>query len=202
MISIMAALTSNYVIGKDGKLPWHLPEDLKLFQKYTKDHTVIMGRKTYESILDRIQKPLPHRRNIVISTTLQDSKVEIVHSVEEALQKAQHDTESFIIGGEKVYARALQYADRLYLSHIRTCYAGDTFFPRYDAREWLPIHEEDKTIFTFVIYDRMNWTLWRQDDNGHKFLIQTGLTQNNAKQLVEQYEQKGHKQMYWAKKKE
>lgn len=131
-ISIIAAISTNKVIGRDNKLPWHIPEDLKRFKDLTKGHTIIMGRKTYESI----GRPLPLRTNIIITrdqTYTIDGCV-IVHSLDEAIRKAQEiDTdEIFIIGGGEIFRQAIQTTDKLYLTIVETLIEGDAFFPDFE----------------------------------------------------------------------
>lgn len=124
----MAIAGKNRVIGKKGGLPWYIPEELKRFKEITMGHPIIMGRKTYESI----GKALPGRTNIIITSspnyTAQGCIV--VHSLDEALQRARAD-EVFIIGGGEIYKQALPKADKLYLTKIDTEIEGDTFFPDY-----------------------------------------------------------------------
>ena len=129
-LSIVVAMTKDRVIGKDGKLPWHVPEDLRHFRKVTTGHAIIMGRKTYESI----GKPLPNRRNMVVGTRIKPSEgVEIFSSLEEAIAKArEHDTEPCVIGGSSIFARALPLCTRIYLTEIMLDVEGDTFFPELD----------------------------------------------------------------------
>lgn len=130
-ISIIAAIGSNRELGKDNKLLWHIPEDLKRFRQITSGHPVIMGRNTYQSI----GKPLPKRTNIIITRDPQFS-VEgclIVHSLNKAIQKASEtDTkEIFIIGGGQIYSQAICIADKLYLTKVEGSFDADTFFPDY-----------------------------------------------------------------------
>ena len=133
-ISLIAALASNRVIGKDNQLLWQLPSDLKRFQKITNGHPIIMGRKTFESI----GRPLPKRTNVVI-TSQEDyhpEEVIVVHSLMESLILAPDldEQEVFIIGGGQVYAESLGYADRLYLTIIDHDFEGDTVFPEYQEQ--------------------------------------------------------------------
>ncbi len=134
-ISIIAALGKDTrVIGSNGKIPWHIPEDFKRFKALTMGHVIIMGRKTYESI----GKPLPGRINIIISRN-PDFKAPteciIAHSLTEALEVARkiEKDEIFIIGGQSVYEEALPLADKLYLTLVETKVGGDTFFPDYTS---------------------------------------------------------------------
>lgn len=132
MISIIAAMDEKRGIGKNNQLPWHLREDLKRFKEITSGHTIIMGRKTFESI----GKPLPNRVNIVITSQLQNLDGEIkdlifVSSLGEALEKTKGDV--FIIGGGQVFAEAIAKADKLYLTLVDGDFNCDTFFPDYSS---------------------------------------------------------------------
>ncbi len=133
-ISLIAALASNRVIGKDNQLLWQLPSDLKRFQNITNGHPIIMGRKTFESI----GRPLPKRTNVVITSQedFHPEEVIVVHSLMESLILAPDldEQEVFIIGGGQVYAESLGYADRLYLTIIDHDFEGDTVFPEYQEQ--------------------------------------------------------------------
>ena len=139
MISIIVAVSENNVIGKDNKLIWHLPDDMKYFKEKTSGHCVITGRKNYESIPEKF-RPLPNRTNIVITRQAGYSApgAIVVSSVEEAIEKAKQtgDTEIFIIGGAEIYKQFLRYADKIYLTRIYGSFEGDTFFPEYDQKVW------------------------------------------------------------------
>jgi len=130
-ISIIAAAAENQAIGKDNKLLWHISEDLQRFKKITSGHPVIMGQKTFES-LDR---PLPNRTNIVLSfdKSYKPQGAIVVHSLEEAIKIAsEKDSEEiFFIGGGQIYAQAIKFADKLYLTLVEGDYDADTFFPDY-----------------------------------------------------------------------
>jgi len=162
-VSIVAALAANGVIGRQGRLPWgRLPADIRFFKELTLGHTVVMGRKTYDSI----RRPLPGRRNIVITrrTDWAPPGVEVVHSLAEALAAATAqgpDDEVFVVGGAEIYAEALPIVDRLYLTRIAADFPGDTRFPEIDAADWRRVaqepHEasdENPYAFTFEILDR------------------------------------------------
>lgn len=152
-ISILVAVAENRVIGRDGQLPWHLPADLKLFKRLTVGHTVIMGRKTHESIVERLGKPLPKRRSLVLSRdpAYRPSGVEVATSLDQALELAAGEEEAtpegaerevFVIGGAAVFAEALARADRLYLTRVHAEVDGDVLFPEIDAKAWRLISEE------------------------------------------------------------
>lgn len=137
MISIVAAMNRHRVIGRDGRLPWHLPSDLAHFKKLTWGHPVIMGRKTYESLPDRF-RPLHNRVNIVLSRDKTRTFTEAIKfgTLEQALAHTEKEAEVFIIGGESVFKRALSYAKRLYLTIVETDCAGDVFFPEFEFDGW------------------------------------------------------------------
>ena len=126
-ISLVVAKSKNNVIGKDNKLPWHLPADLQHFKNITINKSIIMGRKTFESI----GKPLPNRRNIIISRNRHfiASGCEIFSSIDNALNAAKKESEIMIIGGENIFAQTIDRADRIYLTVIDAEFDGDTFFP-------------------------------------------------------------------------
>lgn len=134
-ISLIAALSQNRMIGKDQKLLWHIPEDLKRFKKITKNHPIIMGRKTYESI----GRPLPDRTNIIVTryTNYVVPGCQVYHSLDEAIKAAKEIEEErivpevFIIGGADIFEQTLKIADRLYLTVVEGNYEGDAFFPDY-----------------------------------------------------------------------
>ena len=159
-ISIIVAMAQNHVIGNAHSLPWHLPDDLKHFKQVTLDKPIIMGRKTFESI----GRPLPRRRNIVLSTQhdLHIPEVEVMHSVASICQNLQGEAEIMIIGGAQIYAAFLPLANKLYLTQISATVAGDTFFPEIDYTRWQLTHkrehEQDASHafhFTFSEYIRL-----------------------------------------------
>ncbi len=150
MTSIIAAVGRNRVLGKDNRLLWNIPEDLKRFKTLTLGHPCIMGRKTFESIVASLGKPLPDRTNIVLvkpeedASALVGANVVVAHSIPEALQKAHSlDNEVFVIGGAQIYTQALQYADRLYLTLIDDEKEGDAFFPEYESLFTKKVSEEE-----------------------------------------------------------
>ena len=151
-IIIIAAVSENKVIGKDGKLPWHIPEDMQRFRSLTLNHTVIMGRKTFESL----GKPLDKRTNIVI-TSQKNYKAEdtiVVHSLDEALKKCK-SSKAFIIGGRRVFEDALTFVTKLEITRVHRNVDGDAFFPDM-GDEWVEIKREDHERFSFVTYARKN----------------------------------------------
>ncbi|RZK67063.1 MAG: dihydrofolate reductase, partial [Pedobacter sp.] len=130
MVSMVVAIAENNAIGKDNELLWHLPTDLKHFKAITNGHTIIMGRKTFESI----KKPLPNRRNIVITRNedLHIAGAEVVNSVEGALKLAEGDGEVYIVGGAEIYRMAMNLTDRIYLTVVHQSFEGDAYFPEID----------------------------------------------------------------------
>ena len=140
IISIVVAIAENNAIGKENKLLWHLPADLRHFKEVTTGHTIIMGRKTYDSV----GKPLPNRRNIVITrkSGLKIPGVEVVHTLEEALILCDEDEEVFIGGGAEIYKMAMSLTDKIYLTVVKGIFDADTFFPEIDPNNW----EETESI--------------------------------------------------------
>ncbi|MFS8119215.1 MAG: dihydrofolate reductase [Microcoleus sp.] len=161
MISLLAAVTKNNVIGRDGDLPWRLPDDLRHFKELTTGKTVVMGRKTYDAIFRRHGGPLPNRHNIVLThdTSYLAPGVEVVHTLTEALP--QSSDELFVIGGAEIYQQTLANADRLYLTEISAEIDGDAFFPEIDKNIWHEVNrvphtkdERHEYAFDFVVYER------------------------------------------------
>lgn len=140
MISIIVAMAENRVIGIENRLPWHLPADMKWFRRHTLGKTVVMGRKTYESI----GKPLPDRTNIVISRdpAFQAPGCTVVTSIDAALAAAT-GPEVMVIGGENLYSQLLHRTDRIYLTLVHADVEGDAFFPEFDPAEWRELERED-----------------------------------------------------------
>ncbi len=162
MISIIVAIARDNAIGRKNSLLWHISEDLKYFKKVTLGHPVIMGRKTFESI----GRPLPGRKNIVVSKSgnISNPSVEMAEDLEELLKslRRKRKEEYFVIGGASIYAKAMQYAHRLYVTKI---YAkaddADAFFPQIDEKLWETLeespvlHDEENNIdFQFIVYGR------------------------------------------------
>ena len=155
-ISIIAAIAKNNVIGKKNALPWYLPEDLKRFKALTTGKTVLMGRKTFESILDKLGKPLPNRKNIVVTRKQgipYPAGVLVYSDLSEALKN--HESEElFVIGGGEVYRQTLDKAEVLYITHVDQEIDGDVFFPAIDRRQWKKIQDEPHPGFSFARYAR------------------------------------------------
>jgi dihydrofolate reductase len=155
MINIIVAMSKNRVIGDSNTLIWHLPEDLKRFKQLTTGNTIIMGRKTYESI----GRPLPNRRSIIITRDLNYfvEDCEVVNSLEEALLLSNNDC--FIIGGGEIYKQSINIADKLYLTLIDKEFEGDTVFP--EIENWLEVSSEDfnndEFKYSFIEYERFTF---------------------------------------------
>ena len=155
-VSMIAAVGKNLELGKNNDLIWHFKEDMKFFKDTTMGHTVVMGRKTFESL----PKALPGRKNIVISSNAeyQAQGATVVASVEEALQIADNE-ELFVIGGGKIYAEFLPYADKLYLTEINAeCTDADTYFPHFNKSEYIKeiinYYDIDGVEFYHVVYKK------------------------------------------------
>jgi len=159
MIIIIVATSKNRVIGNNNSLIWKLPADLKRFKQITTGSTVVMGRKTYESI----GKPLPNRRNIIITrdTNYLVDNCEIVNSLEEALMLCNNDC--FIIGGGEIYKQSIDIADKIYLTLVQEDFEGDTYFPEI-GKEWTKVSREDfepdeknAHKYSFINYEKYNF---------------------------------------------
>ncbi|HRH23551.1 MAG TPA: dihydrofolate reductase [Candidatus Magasanikbacteria bacterium] len=155
MIALIAAISENNCIGKSGTLPWYIPEDLKRFKNITTGHTVLMGRKTWESIPEKF-RPLPNRKNIVVTRNTDypvPAGVMLYHSVDEALKREEGDI--MVIGGAEIYTQSIDHADTLYITHIRTVIEdGTAFFPAIDPTIWKEVEREDHEHFSFVTYKK------------------------------------------------
>lgn len=159
ILSIIVAAAENDVIGGNNQLLWRLPNDMKWFKSITTGHAVIMGRKTYESM----GKPLPNRRNIVISRNpeLKFDGCEMAANIDEAVRLVSNDDEVFIIGGGEIYKQAWELADKLYLTRVHTDKDGDTIIPAINENEWVeefreshPADEKHLYAYSFIIYSR------------------------------------------------
>ncbi|MDX5152073.1 MAG: dihydrofolate reductase [Acidiferrobacterales bacterium] len=140
MISIIAAMDENRLIGSNNDLPWHLPADLQRVKQLTTGHSIILGRKNYESI----GRPLPGRKNIVITHNpgFEAPGCVVVNSIEAALEAAAGD-DVFIFGGARIYEQMFDLAERMYLTKIHATFKGDTWFPEYDSTDWQEIEHQD-----------------------------------------------------------
>lgn len=157
--SVVVAMAEQRAIGRDNDLPWHLPADLKYFKAVTMGKPIIMGRKTFESI----GRPLPGRRNIVITRNgdWRAEGVEVALSVEQAKEMVADVDEAMIIGGAQIYGQSLGLADRLYITEVHMAVPdADTWFPAFSAGDWQEVSreehpaEDDKPAYAFVTYDR------------------------------------------------
>jgi dihydrofolate reductase len=164
VVSAIAALSQNKVIGRNNDLPWKLPDDMRFFMETTKGHHVIMGRKNYDSLRGKF-KPLPDRTNIVITrqNDLHAPGCIILHDVKEGLLTANKsgERECFIIGGAEIYKLAMPHTNRLYLTEIQATIEGDTFFPEFNKTDWAeisrkhhPADERHAFAFDFVVYEK------------------------------------------------
>ncbi|MCK9618490.1 MAG: dihydrofolate reductase [Lentimicrobiaceae bacterium] len=160
MLSVIVAIAQNYAIGKNNQLLWHLSADLKYFKKLTSGKTVIMGKKTYESLP---VQPLPNRRSIIISDNPDDcfGGCIMASSIEDAVSKCNLQEESFIIGGGSIYHQFMPLADRLYITWVYKDFDADTFFPEIREEKWqlkekgaVQIDDATGLHFSFCIYER------------------------------------------------
>jgi dihydrofolate reductase len=163
---IVAAVAENGVIGVDGGMPWHYPDDLKHFRETTTGHPVVMGRRTFESIADRLGEPLPDRTSVVLTTrdpeelsldsAPERDDVLVVDSVEAAIDAAEATGAdvAYVIGGASVYEQFLPRADRLLITEIAETYQGDTYFPEFEESEWIEVDRDGRAELAFVTYER------------------------------------------------
>lgn len=175
VIAMISAMGSNRVIGRDNDLPWRLPADFRYFKKRTMGHTLVMGRKTFDSIRNG---PLPGRRTIVITRQkgwrpegagVKAGLVQVAHTLDEALRLARNDRNGaeddgtiFIAGGGEIFREALPVTDRIYLTRIDAAFPGDAFFPELDPRDWRLVEQEPHDAdaenpypFTFETLERV-----------------------------------------------
>ncbi|MDP4238865.1 MAG: dihydrofolate reductase [Bacteroidota bacterium] len=160
-ISIIAAVADNLAIGKSNNLPWHLPADLKHFRQLTTGHAVVMGKRTFESL---IKGPLPNRKNIVLTSVMSEGVNEgyfEADSLEDALYLCEHEEKVFIIGGATVYKQCIHKVDYMYITWVHKDFSADTFFPEIDFNEWEEVKHEDHEAdqnntfpYTFSEYKR------------------------------------------------
>lgn len=163
MLSIIVAKAQNNIIGKDNKLLWHIPEDLKRFKDITTGHTIIMGRKTFES-LGRV---LPNRKHIVFTQNsdfkVNDENVKIVHSMLEIQEYIENKEENFVIGGAMIYNLLMPYVNKMYITEIHKDFEGDTVFSKINLDIWKEVSrekgediEQNDLEYDFVVYERKN----------------------------------------------
>ena len=157
MISIIVAVSDDWGIGKDNELLWNISEDLKRFKRLTTGNTIIMGKKTWESLPRR---PLPGRKNIVLTDNLKETIEGAVtcYSIDDAVSKCGKQEEVFIIGGGSIYRQFMPLADRLCITHVHKKAPADIYFPKIDRRTWKVVEEEEfksgEIPYTYVIYGR------------------------------------------------
>lgn len=152
------AVSENNVIGNKNNLPWHLPEDLKHFKDLTLGKTVVMGRKTYESIVARLKKPLPGRKNVVITRQkdfVVPEGVLVFNSLEEAAKQLSAE-DLYIIGGAEIFKLALPFAQKMYLTRVRGNYQGDAYLPEINWKTWEKTEEEKHEAFSYLVYNKIN----------------------------------------------
>lgn len=157
-VYLVAAVAANGIIGRDGKLPWHIPEELKHFKRLTLGHPVIMGRRTWESL----KGPLPQRENIVVTRTpgYQAPGASVASSLEGALALCLGEPVAFVIGGTQLFEESMPLAAGMVVTEIQRDYEGDTWFPQWDRSQWKESQREahtaaDGTRFDFVLYERL-----------------------------------------------
>jgi dihydrofolate reductase len=157
-VYLVAAVAANGIIGASGKLPWHIPEELKHFKRLTLGHPIIMGRRTWESL----KGPLPQRENIVVTRTpgYDAPGAAVANSLDAALALCAGEPVAFVIGGTQLFEEALPQADGMVLTEIQRDYAGDTWFPKWERAQWKESQREahtaeDGTRFDFVLYERI-----------------------------------------------
>ena len=162
MLSIIVAKAKNNIIGKNNELVWDLPEDLKHFKGLTTGHTIIMGRKTYESL----GKPLPNRKHIIFSQNpdfkVHEENVQVVHSLLEIQDLIEGKEEAFVIGGAMIYNFLMPYVKKMYVTEIKQELDGDAFFPIINSEEWKETsrttgikNEENNLDYDFVTYEKI-----------------------------------------------
>ena len=161
-ISIIVAISKNNAIGKNNNLLWHISDDLKRFKKLTTGHTIIMGKKTFDSLPNGA---LTNRTNIVI-THNKDIKIPgciMAYSINDAIEKCNNDDEIFVVGGGSIYKQFLKFANKIYLTIVQENFDADTFFPEINFNEWKIIEQTDflsdkknKYAFSFITYEKNN----------------------------------------------
>ncbi|MGM0505757.1 MAG: dihydrofolate reductase [Bacteroidota bacterium] len=157
ILAMIAAHDPKLHIGVNGEMPWHYREDLLYFKRVTSGHPVLMGRGVYEEVGE---KPLPNRRNVVLSRTANwpGHSIEVCRSIPDALELLSDEERVFVIGGGEIYAQLLDQADELWITEIHKTYHGDTYFPEYRDRigtDWREVSREDHEELSFVRYDRI-----------------------------------------------
>lgn len=160
MLSIIAVINNNYVIGKNNKLIWNIPNDLKRFRNITVNKTIIMGRKTFESL----PKVLPDRKSIVITRNKQyfinDKRIIILHDIKQILKYKNFSEEAFVIGGGEIYKQLIAYCKRLYLTKVESAEYGDVYFPKFKKSEYKIIYKKDNVEnnlkYSFITLEKID----------------------------------------------
>jgi len=158
MISLIAAVAKNGIIGNKNKLPWNIPEDLKRFKELTSGKQVMMGSRTYESIVGYLGKPLPNRTNIVLASEAEmkfPEGVFVYKSIPEALA-AHGDKDISVIGGGQIYKQTIDLADTLYITHVDQEVEGDVSFPAIDPVKWNKVSDEKHEGYSFAVYKKVS----------------------------------------------
>ena len=160
MLSIIVAKAKNNVIGKDNQLIWHIPDDLKRFKSLTTGHTIIMGRKTFESL----GKVLPNRFHVVLTRDknlkIDNENVKVINDISQLEKYINNDVENFVIGGESIYKLLLPVSKKLYITQLDMDFEGDTYFPNIDKNEWKVIErkngpkDENPFNYEYITYER------------------------------------------------
>jgi dihydrofolate reductase len=160
-ISIIAAVSDNYAIGKSNNLPWHLPADLKHFRQLTTGHAVVMGKRTFEGLS---KGPIPNRKNIVLTSVMSEGVNKgyfEADSLEDAIYLCEHEEQVFIIGGATVYKQCIGKVHSMYITWVHKEFSADTFFPKIDFEKWEEVSREDHEAdeinpysYTFSEYNR------------------------------------------------
>ena len=156
-LTFVVAIAKNRVIGSHNALPWYIPEDLKHFKEVTIGKAVLMGKNTFDSIIKRLGKPLPERKNFVVSRDPDfrtRAGVTVYRSLDGALEGLKNEPEVMVIGGGQIYSQLINKADKLILTEIHQEVDGDVFFPEYDKSQWQEIKREDRDRFSWVEYER------------------------------------------------
>lgn len=161
-IALIAAVASNRVIGRDRTMPWHFSEDLEHFKRTTTGHPVIVGRRTYETVVEALGKPFPDRTSVVLTSQSLDLPpgAVVANSIPEATDLAAADADergvdvTYVAGGGRVYDQFLPYATRLVLTEIHAAYEGDTRFPEWADDEWTEVERDERDALDFVTYER------------------------------------------------
>ena len=155
---IIAAISKNNIIGRGDKIPWDIPEDLKRFKTLTLHHPVIMGRRTYESVLERLGKPLSERKNIVLTRqNISHEGIYITHSIDEVINLCVEE-DSYVMGGREIYMQFLPLVNRMEITRVHKKVEGDVFFPEVNWGEWEEVFRDFRGEYSFLTYIRRGYT--------------------------------------------